>query len=233
MNPTPPRGHIALTFDDDFIENWHALQAIFEPFGARATYFVCRFEQLSGDQLSLLANMRDYGHEIGSHGLNHLSVQNDFNTDPARIPEYLEREILPSIKIMEEAGFRPRSFAYPYGHHNEAYDQALLPHFEQIRATAYKKRLRPPHWLKSIYHRAGSGQRLHHGLGIDVNYGLSDGQLDRALRKAQREQLTVCFYAHNPGEAGDDYIVRPQRLRFLCERAQALGMGFKTLSELV
>ena len=66
-----------------------------------------------------------------------------------------------------------------------------------------------------------------------MNDGLSDGQLDRALRKAQREQLTVCFYAHNPGEAGDDYIVRPQRLRFLCERAQALGMGFKTLSELV
>lgn len=233
MSTSPPRGHVALTFDDDFIEQWHDLQSVFEPFNARATYFICRFEQLSGSQLALLEAMRDYGHELGSHGLNHLSVHNDFGGDPARIGEYLEREILPSIQVMAGAGFKPRSFAYPYGHHTAEYDQALLPHFEQIRATAYKKRLRPPHWLSSIYHRSGSGQRLHHGLGIDVNYGLSDGQLDRVLRKAQAHHLTVCFYAHRPGTDGDDYIVRPERIQFLCERAQALGLGFRTVSELV
>lgn len=232
MNPNPQRGGIAITFDDDFIDEWHGLQDVFAPFQATATYFVCHIEQLSALHLDKLREMQAAGHEIGSHGLKHRSVLNDYQSDPERVAEYLSEEIDPSIRLIEAAGLKLDSFAFPYGHHTAAYDQAVLTRFEHARATAYKKRLRPVHWLRSIYHQHGSGQRLHHGLGIDENYGLSDAQLDKVLKRAARSGETACFYAHKPGQAGDEYIVRPERLRFLCQRAQDLGLQFRTLREL-
>lgn len=232
MNSNTQRGGIAITFDDDFIDEWHGLQDIFAPFHATATYFVCHFERLSDSQVDKLQEMQSQGHEIGSHGLKHRSVQNDYQADPDRVEAYLREEIDPSIRLIEAAGLKLDSFAFPYGHHAPAYDSAVLSRFQHVRATAYKKRLRPVHWLSSIFHRHGSGQRLHHGLGIDENYGLSDAQLDKVLKRAARSGETACFYAHKPGQSGDEYIVRPERLSFLCQRAQDLGLPFRTLREL-
>lgn len=225
------RGAVAFTFDDDFAEQWHALMPIFEPHGARATFFVCRAGELSDQQVSLLRDLQDAGHEIGSHGMQHRSVLNDYQADPARLTAYLAEEIAPSRATLESQGFKVSSFAYPYGHHTPEWNQALQQEFRHVRTTAYKKRLRPPHWLRSIYHRPGDRGQIHSALGIDENYGITDQQLIRILRKAADRNLIVSFYAHCPGEQGRDYIVRPARLAFICEQARALGMGFRTMSE--
>lgn len=106
-----PERSIALTFDDGWQEQYAVAFPLLQRYGMRATFFVVasyigypRF--MSWEQL---AELRDAGMEIASHGHRHINLA-EADDDTAR------QEIVRSKRILEEKlGITVISFAYPYG----------------------------------------------------------------------------------------------------------------------
>ncbi|MBC7225803.1 MAG: polysaccharide deacetylase family protein [Thermoflexales bacterium] len=108
---TLPQRPIALTFDDGWREQYDIAFPILQRYGMRATFFVStsfvgysRF--MTWEEL---AELRDAGMEIASHGRKHVNLAD------ADDPEAW-REIARSREVLEEKlGVSAVSFAYPYG----------------------------------------------------------------------------------------------------------------------
>lgn len=108
---TLPDRPIALTFDDGWREQYDVAFPLLQRYGMRATFFVStsfigypRF--MTWEEL---AEMRDAGMEIASHGRKHVNLAN------ADDPEAW-REIARSREALEEKlGVSAVSFAYPFG----------------------------------------------------------------------------------------------------------------------
>lgn len=108
---TLPERPIALTFDDGWREQYDVAFPLLQRYGMRATFFVStsfvgypRF--MTWEEL---AEMRDAGMEIASHGRKHVNLAD------ADDPEAW-REIARSREILEEKlGVSAVSFAYPFG----------------------------------------------------------------------------------------------------------------------
>lgn len=224
-------GGVFLSFDDDYLVEWHAQRELLREFGARATFFVRGLDRLSDRELRLLHDLKADGHEIGSHSYRHRSVMRHYGGNPEKIGDYLREEVIPAAESMRAAGLEPRSFAFPYGHHTPEYDAAVLEHFGHVRGTAYKRRFVAPHRLRAIYHRMGSGERVHHALGIDNVYS-NQVHLTAALRKAATQRLVLGLYAHRLAEDDEQYTLRPSKLRELLALARTLSLRCFVVSEL-
>jgi glycosyltransferase involved in cell wall biosynthesis/peptidoglycan/xylan/chitin deacetylase (PgdA/CDA1 family) len=123
---------VAITFDDGFRVLTRTCLETLQQFGAKATFFVpTGFIELSQDpaqaaKFSLrahhynlplepmhpedLKSLIDLGHEVGSHGISHISLSS-LSQNAA------ERELeLSRQQIFKWTGEQPSGFAYPYGH---------------------------------------------------------------------------------------------------------------------
>ena len=60
--------------------------------------FIDNYHQLSTDELNMLRVLNRDGHEIASHGLNHLNALEFIDSNS--LEAYLVEEINPSINIM-------------------------------------------------------------------------------------------------------------------------------------
>jgi peptidoglycan/xylan/chitin deacetylase (PgdA/CDA1 family) len=107
---------VVITFDDDFVDEWFAVNTILEPYDWKATFFVTRFNQLSASKIQKLKDLKNFGHEIGGHGLNHLNAPNFISANGTA--EYLNQEIIPMQNLMNTNDLTTTSFAYPYGARN-------------------------------------------------------------------------------------------------------------------
>ncbi len=128
-NENIPR--IAITFDDGFRLLMEDCLALLEKFGVKACFYVpTGFVELSdypelAARFSLgrhyyplpldpmrpedLKSLIDFGHEVGSHGVSHISLG-------VVTKKVAERELsLSRRRIYEWTGKEPVSFAYPYG----------------------------------------------------------------------------------------------------------------------
>ena len=126
-------GHrVAITFDDGFRVLTKTCLETLQQFGVKATFFVpTGFIELSQDsalaaKFSLrahhysqplepmrpedLKSLVHLGHEVGSHGVSHISLSS--------LSQYAaERELdLSRQQILKWTGKQPTGFAYPYGH---------------------------------------------------------------------------------------------------------------------
>ncbi len=108
---TLPDRPIALTFDDGWREQYDVAFPLLQRYGMRATFFVStsfigypRF--MTWEEL---AEMRDAGMEIASHGRKHVNLADADDQEAWR-------EIARSRETLEEKlGVSVVSFAYPYG----------------------------------------------------------------------------------------------------------------------
>jgi len=108
---TLPERPVALTFDDGWQEQYDVAFPILQRYGMRATFFVNtsfigypRF--MTWEEL---AEMRDAGMEIASHGRKHINLASADDRDAWREIAW-SRE-----RLEEELGLTVVSFAYPYG----------------------------------------------------------------------------------------------------------------------
>ena len=126
-----------LSFDDvENLESWQEHIGLIESHGAVATFYIDRPASLASEQLDWLGVIQDMGHEVGFHGTNHVNAVQAVYFDDMSLDEYVDTEILPGLDILAEAGLAVSSFAYPYGHHSEEIDNALLPYFHSLRGVA-------------------------------------------------------------------------------------------------
>jgi len=123
---------VAITFDDGFRVLTRTCLETLQEFGVKATFFVpTGFIKLSQEpalaaKFSLrahyynlplepmrpedLKSLVDLGHEVGSHGISHISLSS-LSQNAA------ERELdLSRQQILKWTGTQPTGFAYPYGH---------------------------------------------------------------------------------------------------------------------
>jgi hypothetical protein len=136
LDPDTPAGPgIALTFDDTGVDQWYGIRELLADYGARVTFFVTRFHKLGDERISMLHELRADGHAIEAHGRHHLDAPE--YVEEHGMQAYVDDELVPSIEVMREAGFEPRSFAYPFGSRTPALDRVVLDHVALVRSVSW------------------------------------------------------------------------------------------------
>lgn len=217
---------VVISFDDDFVDEWFAVNTLLQPYDWKATFFVTRFNQLSTDKIQKLKDLKSNGHEIGAHGLNHINAPVFFTANGATA--YLEQEIFPLVNLMNANNLTTTSFAYPYGARNPSTDPILLNEFQMIRGTTYGQSNPATH---ICYY---DNNRLVFGLGIDSSYPhFSIPYFISLLEYAKKNNKIVIFYSHKPVlTSKGDYETEYQTLIEICKYIKNNRMKFYKMSEL-
>ena len=216
---------IALTFDDNSIDQWYAIRNRLQQYNAHVTFFVTGFQNLPQYQIDELTQLQNDGHEIAFHGCNHEDATAYLQNHT--IQQYLDYEIIPGVNAMRDAGLTPHDFAYPYGHENGSLTAALQAYFSHVRGT--QSLINDP-----ILYEYGSNQLLIEGVGIDdLSYDNTINEIYAAISRAKQEDKILVFYAHVPVEtATGDYMLSYDRLDKILKNVSDNDMKFYTVSEL-
>ncbi|MEL1245794.1 polysaccharide deacetylase family protein [Flavobacterium sp. DGU11] len=217
---------VVLTFDDDYVDDWTAVHAILKEYDWRTTFFVTKFAELDASEIEQLHALKNYGHEIAAHGLNHIDARNYIAQHGA--DAYLEHEIYPMVSLMDANGLHTRSFAYPFGSRNPTTDGVLFDEFTMLRGTTYGQLPVASH---NCYY---TGNRLVYGLGLDNSYAhFSLNYVLSLLEYAKSHNKIVIFYAHRPvNTVNGEYQTEYQTLSAICDYVKTNNMRFYTISEL-
>ena len=225
-------GGIALTFDDHYVISWYSARELFKKYGARVTFFVDKYLEFNANELNLLKELKNDGHEIAGHGLYHLDAP-QFVKEKS-IDAYISEEIDSLIEVMAIDGFELTAFAYPGGARTKELYEALLKKFRIIRGTVYTGNKTALKNLDSAYYKPGNGNWLVFGVGIDGIYGNTVESILEGLERANRNGEVLVLYAHRIGESENEnsYIVSMDKLEMILRYATHTNMKFYTISEL-
>ena len=67
---------IALTFDDDRIDNWFQNLPFLDSAGIKATFYICKYNRFTAAKKHKLAIIQSHGHEIAFHSVSHYNLLN-------------------------------------------------------------------------------------------------------------------------------------------------------------
>jgi hypothetical protein len=130
---TPSRGALALCFDDSAVDTWYEQRELLASYGARVTFFITRFHNWTDEGRAKLAELAAAGHDVQAHAVNHLNAR-DYVSEHG-LAAYLDDDALPSITILEDAGYPITSYAFPFGASSDELDTALLEHVARVRVS--------------------------------------------------------------------------------------------------
>lgn len=233
-NSLEPKAGFCLTFDDDYIEDWYSINDMLLLNNVKATFFVSEIYNLSSDQIELLTELKTSGHEIGSHGWNHTNAVEYLNNHT--LEEYYRYEIQPAIEYMEGIGLKPESFAYPFGRSSDSLDKFLFQYFNILRhVTVEQLQLssKEVDEIDEIYYKF-NGTRYAAGLGIDVNYKISQKMLKKVLIRAKTNDEVVVLFSHRPVDSSPQpYETNKTYLDSLLKLANELNLKSYRFSELL
>ncbi len=224
---------IVLTFDDTSAALWHNFFAG-RTDNVRATFFVSQWHTLSTAQIQQLRDLQNRGHEIGCHSRNHIGV-GQYLFDPNRTLEYVNTEVIPAIRNMNNDGFYPMSFSYPSGERNENYDAVIRPYLPYLRTTYYDSS-RSFAQTEQIYHNSDKVYAVLAGASLDNRYGVTITEIEQALIRAKNNNEIITLYGHyifddRSLDADSTYAIRASKLNQIIAIAQRLGLKFYTFHE--
>ncbi|MBS1760284.1 MAG: polysaccharide deacetylase family protein [Bacteroidetes bacterium] len=213
---------IAMTFDDNSVDNWFQYLPLLDSFGAKATFYISSYHKLTPSQKNKLRIMEQHGNEIGYHTTFH-----------SNLPEYLGRhgvdelmriEINQDLKLMNNEGFYPTVFAYPYGAHNYFLDNLLLKKFKSVRA------------LNGTNNLAKSTTRTEHNdilyaLGMD-NTRRSEDFFNKMMEIANQNSTCLVMVGHEINNRQSRYSVSYHKLKKILQKAKELNLRFYRISEI-
>ena len=220
-------GAIVLTFDDKYISDWLEADSIFSIYNWQATFGVTKYWKLNNTDIEKLKHLQFGGHEIASHGYNHIRSTEYLNNN--KIEDYLNEEILPSLNDMRNDGFDISSFVYPYGERSVETDLTLFEYFLVLRGTTGEQ-------IAQKYFVTQSDENmLVFGLGIDNHYDhFTISYILDLLKQANQENFALVLYGHKI--ADDDtskYVTSYNTLHKICSFVEQNNMEFLTLRGLV
>ena len=223
--PVTTRSGIAITFDDNYIDEWYAIRDILQAHNAHVTFFVSNFASLDQAQINKLKTLQADGHEIAYHGYAHVDAAQYMQTHS--INNYLENEIINGVNLMKSEGFNPVDFAYPFGSDDPEVTQALGGYFDHVRDTAYS-------WDDSIYYEYGSNQYFIAGIGMDdITYGIPITDIYNGISRAKNEDKILILYGHEPVAANPQmYQTSHDRLEKILQFVSDNNLKTFTISEL-
>lgn len=215
---------IALTFDDDRVDNWFKYLPYLDSAGVKATFYVCKYNRLTAEQKNKLSIIQSHGHEIAFHSVNHYNMLDYVYRYKHTVNEMMLNEIECGLKMMNRDGFYPTTFAYPYGAHNGLYDKMLMRYFKSVRAlngtNDFSKSLAPTEKNNLLF-----------GLGIDKSSKRSDEAVLQLIKSASDNNNCAILVAHDINTALK-LSVTLARLKKVIELVKRLNMKFYTVSEI-
>lgn len=215
---------IALTFDDDRVDNWFEYLPYLDSAGVKATFYVCKYNRFSAAQKNKLSIIQSHGHEIAFHSVNHYNMLDYVYRYKHTIDEMMLNEIECGLKMMNRDGFYPTTFAYPYGAHNGLYDKILMRYFKSVRAlngsNDFSKSLAPTEKNNLLF-----------GLGIDKSSKRSDETVLQLIQAAADNHNCAILVAHDINTSLK-LSVTSGRLKKIINQVKRLHMKFYTVSEI-
>ena len=206
----PARSRTAvLTFDDGYEDNYHSGVPVLERENVPATLFVIAGDvgkrdvtwAEAGDSTQadlmtwdMLKDLGRLGWEIGSHCDEHVHLARRSQTEQAQL-------IATGLSRIEaELGFRPISFAYPYGSHDDGTVEVLRKSGIRIAVTTERPgtaELDPANDLFRVKRLALGGWAWHHYVkafirtlrvvGPDLGLGTRRGIADAGVSSVREE----------------------------------------------
>lgn len=225
------RSGVVLTFDDTAADGWYSLHQFLEStYNWKATFYVTRFGSLSSEKIQKLRSLQNEGHEIAAHGLKHLDAVKYINEHGAE--SYVQNEITPMLKLMQQNRLKVVNFAYPFGSRNAFTDSLLLKHFISVRGTTYRKQAPDVKDLKCYY--SFDKQRLVYGLGIDTIYKNPVSYIQSVLQYAKDNNKVVVLYGHKPMPVATEgeYQTSYSTVEAICKFVKDNNMKFYTMRDL-
>ena len=215
---------IVLTFDDDRVDNWFKYLPVLDSSGVRATFYICKYNRFTAEQKRKLVIIQSHGHEIAFHGTNHYNMEEYVYKNKHTMEELMRCEVEAGLKLMNQDGFYPVTFAYPYGAHNGVIDKALMRYFKSVRALNGTQ-----NFSKSIVPTQKND--LLYGLGIDKSSKRSDADVINMLQSAKNNNTCAVFVAHDIN-SNIALSVTLQRLLKIIAFAKANNLKYYTASEI-
>jgi peptidoglycan-N-acetylglucosamine deacetylase len=215
---------VALTFDDDRVDNWFTYLPYLDSSNIKATFYVCKYNRFTDAQKQKLAVIQSHGHEIAFHSTNHYNMLDYVYRYKHTINELMFNEIECGLKMMNKDGFYPTTFAYPYGAHNGLYDKKLMQYFKSVRAlngtNDFSKSLAPT-----------ENNQLLFGLGIDKSSKRSDEVVLQVIKSASENNTCAVFVAHDINTSLN-LSVTLARLKLIVNYVKQLGLKYYTISQI-
>ncbi len=221
--PDAPKPGLALTFDDYSVDNWHNYMKLFDSLDVKATFYISNFNKLTAAQKAKLHQLQNHGHEIAFHSTNHVNFVKYLNNNKSE--KLIEEEVTKGLELMNNEGFFPGTFAYPYGAHTDALDKALLKRFKSVRA------------LNGTHDFANSlcplsGNTMLFSLGIDETSKRKIEQIEELLTKASQTNKCAVLLVHNIQRSDIKMQLPLWKLKRIISTAKSLGLKFYTISEI-
>ena len=215
---------VALTFDDDRVDNWFKYLPYLDSANVKATFYVCKYNRFTDNQKKKLAIIQSHGHEIAFHSTNHYNMLDYVYRYNHTIDDLMVNEIESGLKMMNKDGFYPTNFAYPYGAHNGMYDKKLMKYFKSVRAlngtTDFSKSLAPT-----------ENNQLLFGLGIDKSSKRTDEVVLQVIKSASENNTCAVFVAHDINTSLK-LSVTLDRLKLIVNYVKQLGLQYYTISQI-
>lgn len=215
---------IVLTFDDDRIDNWYEYLPLFDSMKVKATFYICKYNRFSAEQKRKLSVIKSQGHEIAFHSTNHYNMQDYVYKQKHTIDDLMRCEVEAGLKLMNQDGYYPTTFAYPYGAHNGLFDKLLMRYFKSVRAlngTQDFSRSTVPNYNNDVLY----------GLGIDKSSKRSDADIINILQSAKNNNTCAVFVAHDIN-SGSKYSVTLARLLKIINFVKANNLKYYTAAEI-
>jgi peptidoglycan-N-acetylglucosamine deacetylase len=215
---------IALTFDDDRVDNWFKYLPLMDSLGVKATFYVCRYHSFTREQKRKLSVLKNHGHEIAFHGNLHRNLKDFIYKNGHSLEDIIKYEVAEDIKLMNNDGFYPTAFAYPYGAHDLYIDLFLTEHFKSVRALNGTN-----DFTKSIV--SSPSNKVLFGLGIDNSSKRSDPDVVKILESVKTNNACAIFVAHDIN-SNDKYSVALNRLKKIAYYVKNNNLKYYTISEI-
>lgn len=215
---------IALTFDDDRIDNWFKYLPYLDSAHVKATFYICKYNRLTPEQKHKLAIIQGHGHEIAFHSTNHYNMMDYVYKYKHTVDELMQNEIESGLKMMNKDGFYPATFAYPYGSHNGLFDKTLMRYFKSVRALNGTN-----DFSKSL--ASTEKNDLLFGLGIDKSSKRSDEDVLQLIKSGSENNACAIFVTHDIN-TDKKLSTTLERLKKMINYAKELKMKFYTVSEI-
>lgn len=185
-----PKPGIVLTFDDNRIDNWSKYLNLLDSLGLKATFYVSGYQKLNATQKQKLKKIQARGHEIAYHTRTHPNMSTYMQKYKKTLQQMIDEEIVKGLTEMQNDGFNPTSFAFPFGAHNGLVDNALKPYFKSIRALNGSK-----DYAKSL--TATDKNYILYGFGLDKSSNHTDDVLQKLLEYAKSNNNCAVLVAHD------------------------------------
>jgi len=221
---------VVFTFDDNYISEWLSAKELFRKYNVKATFFISSPQKLSIEEINILKNLEEDGHEIASHSMNHVNLP-DFLLNHT-MNEYIDQEIKPANKILDSLGFNIRAYAYPFGKSTVESDKLLLNYFKVLRKATYNIENVTLDKIDRTFTKIGSN-RVVDAMGIDNQYGITLENLEMGMKRARLQNEVLVLHAHKIVENGTGYTISQEYLEEAFKLCQKYNLKSLTISELV